>query len=208
LITVSSRSCRGPLRALPERQRVAVVLVHGLGYPVSEVAELLSIKPTTVRNTSNAACAASADPWEPITMPDNLNNQLRALVGATAAVTAREAVARAEAHLGASGADSVTRRRGHLGRSAAVAASAVVIAGAGIGWTAVSTSSPMHAAARVTARQHQPKAILTAAEVRAITAHSTAAVASSGQPVGQRGGELRDGPHHSNGDTGDEIRQA
>jgi DNA-directed RNA polymerase specialized sigma24 family protein len=40
----------GALRALPERQRVAVVLVHGLGYSVAEVAELLSIKPTTVRN--------------------------------------------------------------------------------------------------------------------------------------------------------------
>jgi RNA polymerase sigma-70 factor (ECF subfamily) len=37
------------LRTLPEQQRVAVVLVHGLGYSVADVAELLSIKPTTVR---------------------------------------------------------------------------------------------------------------------------------------------------------------
>jgi DNA-directed RNA polymerase specialized sigma24 family protein len=36
--------------ALPEQQCVAVLLVHGLGYSVADVAELLSIKPTTVRN--------------------------------------------------------------------------------------------------------------------------------------------------------------
>jgi RNA polymerase sigma factor (sigma-70 family) len=38
------------LRRLPEQQRVTVVLVHGLGYSVADVAELLSIKPTTVRS--------------------------------------------------------------------------------------------------------------------------------------------------------------
>ncbi|MGH8987012.1 MAG: RNA polymerase sigma factor [Acidimicrobiales bacterium] len=38
------------LRALPDRQRLAVVLVHGLGCSVAETADLLEIKPTTVRN--------------------------------------------------------------------------------------------------------------------------------------------------------------
>jgi DNA-directed RNA polymerase specialized sigma24 family protein len=38
------------LAALPERQRVAVVLVHGFGYTLREVAELTGIKTTTVQN--------------------------------------------------------------------------------------------------------------------------------------------------------------
>jgi DNA-directed RNA polymerase specialized sigma24 family protein len=33
-----------------ERQRLAVVLVHGYGYTLREVAELTGIKPTTVQN--------------------------------------------------------------------------------------------------------------------------------------------------------------
>jgi RNA polymerase sigma-70 factor, ECF subfamily len=40
----------GALRALSPHQRVTVVLVHGLGYPVADVAALLEIQPTTVRN--------------------------------------------------------------------------------------------------------------------------------------------------------------
>jgi DNA-directed RNA polymerase specialized sigma24 family protein len=38
------------LDRLPERQRVAVVLVHGLGYSMREVADLQGIKVTTVQN--------------------------------------------------------------------------------------------------------------------------------------------------------------
>ena len=38
------------LAALTERQRVAVVLIHGYGWKFSEVAELLAIKITTVQN--------------------------------------------------------------------------------------------------------------------------------------------------------------
>jgi DNA-directed RNA polymerase specialized sigma24 family protein len=38
------------LRALTEHQRVAVVLVHGYGWRVAEVAELIGVKPTTVQN--------------------------------------------------------------------------------------------------------------------------------------------------------------
>lgn len=38
------------LAALPERQRVAVVLVHGFGYTLREVADLTGIKITTVQN--------------------------------------------------------------------------------------------------------------------------------------------------------------
>ena len=38
------------LKALPERQRLAVVLVHGFGWHTAEVAELIGVKPTTVQN--------------------------------------------------------------------------------------------------------------------------------------------------------------
>jgi len=40
----------GALAGLTERQRVAVVLVHGYGYTLREVAELIGIRPTTVQN--------------------------------------------------------------------------------------------------------------------------------------------------------------
>lgn len=38
------------LLSLSDHQRVAVVLVHGFGFAVPEVADLLGIKPTSVRN--------------------------------------------------------------------------------------------------------------------------------------------------------------
>jgi DNA-directed RNA polymerase specialized sigma24 family protein len=38
------------LAALTQRQRLAVVLVHGYGYTLREVAELTGIRPATVRN--------------------------------------------------------------------------------------------------------------------------------------------------------------
>ncbi len=38
------------LRLLSERQRVAVVLVHGFGYTLREVADLLGIRTTSVQN--------------------------------------------------------------------------------------------------------------------------------------------------------------
>jgi DNA-directed RNA polymerase specialized sigma24 family protein len=37
------------LRRLPERQRVAVVLLHGYGWTMAEVAELFGVKVTTVQ---------------------------------------------------------------------------------------------------------------------------------------------------------------
>jgi RNA polymerase sigma factor (sigma-70 family) len=37
------------LASLPMRQRVAVVLIHGYGFSVSEVAELIGARPVTVR---------------------------------------------------------------------------------------------------------------------------------------------------------------
>jgi RNA polymerase sigma factor (sigma-70 family) len=40
----------GALASLPERQRLAVVLVHGFGYTLREVADLTGIKVTTVQN--------------------------------------------------------------------------------------------------------------------------------------------------------------
>jgi DNA-directed RNA polymerase specialized sigma24 family protein len=40
---------RGALEAMPDRQRLCVVLVHGYGWRVTEVAELIACKPTTVR---------------------------------------------------------------------------------------------------------------------------------------------------------------
>src|SRR6266496_4311314 len=38
------------LAALSQRQRLAVVLVHGYGYTLREVAELIGTRPTTVQN--------------------------------------------------------------------------------------------------------------------------------------------------------------
>jgi DNA-directed RNA polymerase specialized sigma24 family protein len=38
------------LASLPERQRVAVVLVHGFGYTLREVADMTGVKTTTVQN--------------------------------------------------------------------------------------------------------------------------------------------------------------
>src|SRR5579862_8721694 len=40
----------GLLAALTQRQRLAVVLVHGYGYTLREVADLTGIRPTTVQN--------------------------------------------------------------------------------------------------------------------------------------------------------------
>jgi DNA-directed RNA polymerase specialized sigma24 family protein len=40
----------GALASLSERQRLAVVLVHGFGYTLREVAELTGVKLTTVQN--------------------------------------------------------------------------------------------------------------------------------------------------------------
>jgi DNA-directed RNA polymerase specialized sigma24 family protein len=40
----------GALAALSQRQRLAVVLVHGYGYTHREVAELTGIRQTTVQN--------------------------------------------------------------------------------------------------------------------------------------------------------------
>jgi DNA-directed RNA polymerase specialized sigma24 family protein len=39
----------GALRALSEQQRLCVVLIHGFGWQLTEVAELISCKPTTVQ---------------------------------------------------------------------------------------------------------------------------------------------------------------
>ena len=40
----------GALAALSERQRVAVILVHGLGWKLREVGELLGVTTSTVQN--------------------------------------------------------------------------------------------------------------------------------------------------------------
>lgn len=40
----------GALAALSQRQRLAVVLVHGYGYTLREVGELTGLRPTTVHN--------------------------------------------------------------------------------------------------------------------------------------------------------------
>ena len=38
------------LATLSQRQRLAVVLVHGYGYTLREVAEVTGVRPTTVQN--------------------------------------------------------------------------------------------------------------------------------------------------------------
>jgi RNA polymerase sigma factor (sigma-70 family) len=45
------------LAGLTQRQRVAVVLVHGYGYTLREVAELTGIRQTTVQNHLNRGLA-------------------------------------------------------------------------------------------------------------------------------------------------------
>lgn len=47
----------GALAALPRRQRVVVVLVHGFGYTLREVAELTGLRRTTVQNHSDRGLA-------------------------------------------------------------------------------------------------------------------------------------------------------
>lgn len=46
---------------LPERQRVAVMLVHGHGWTLSEVADLLGTKKTTVQNHTERGLAKLRD---------------------------------------------------------------------------------------------------------------------------------------------------
>lgn len=47
----------GALAALSRRQRLAVVLVHGFGYTLQEVAELTGLRRTTVQNHSDRGLA-------------------------------------------------------------------------------------------------------------------------------------------------------
>ena len=51
------------LEALTEHQRIAVVLVHGLGWSQVETAELLDVDPSTVRTHISRAIQSSALPW-------------------------------------------------------------------------------------------------------------------------------------------------
>ena len=45
------------LAALPERQRIVVTLLHGYGWTMSEVADLLGTKKTTVQNHAERGMA-------------------------------------------------------------------------------------------------------------------------------------------------------
>jgi RNA polymerase sigma factor, sigma-70 family len=55
------------LAALPERQRVVVVLVHGFGWTLAEVADLLGLRKTSVQNHLERAMARlRADLEEPV----------------------------------------------------------------------------------------------------------------------------------------------
>lgn len=49
------------LAKLPERQRVAVTLIHAYGWTLTEVAELLGIEKTTVQNHAERGVAALRD---------------------------------------------------------------------------------------------------------------------------------------------------
>lgn len=49
------------LRALSDKQRVAVLLVHGFGFSVREVAELLNVVPSTVQRNADRALARLRD---------------------------------------------------------------------------------------------------------------------------------------------------
>jgi len=49
------------LRSLSEKQRVAVLLIHGFGYSVREVAELLDVSPSTIQQNAERALARLRD---------------------------------------------------------------------------------------------------------------------------------------------------
>jgi RNA polymerase sigma factor (sigma-70 family) len=46
------------LQSLSHKQRTAVLLVHGFGYSVREVAELLGVSPSTIQRNADRALAA------------------------------------------------------------------------------------------------------------------------------------------------------
>lgn len=59
----------GALRALSERQRAVLVLVELLGYSANDAAEVLGVRPSTVRSTATQARAAmrstlGGEPWD------------------------------------------------------------------------------------------------------------------------------------------------
>ena len=112
------------LASLPKRQRVAVVLSCGYGLPVSEVAELMRSRPSTVqthvarglaglrrslkRRQTRLGQGSSQSVWPPAAaedptggtamddLPSSLPDQIRALFpGDSAAVSVEEAMARA-----------------------------------------------------------------------------------------------------------------
>jgi RNA polymerase sigma factor (sigma-70 family) len=49
------------LQALSEKQRAAVLMVHGFGYSVREVADLLDVAPSTVHRNADRALARLRD---------------------------------------------------------------------------------------------------------------------------------------------------
>ncbi len=49
------------LGSLSEKQRVAVLLVHGFGYSVREVAEILDVSPSTVQRNADRALSGLRD---------------------------------------------------------------------------------------------------------------------------------------------------
>jgi DNA-directed RNA polymerase specialized sigma24 family protein len=55
----------GALAALSQRQRLVVVLVHGLGYTLGEVAELTGMRRTTVQNHGDRGMARLRGPSRP-----------------------------------------------------------------------------------------------------------------------------------------------
>ncbi len=67
------------LAALSQRQRLAVVLVHGYGYTLREVAELTGIRATTVQNHLNQDWLGCASCWE-LTMKTDLGEQIHELM--------------------------------------------------------------------------------------------------------------------------------
>lgn len=65
------------LATLSERQRVAVVLVHGFGYTLREVADLTGIKVTTVQNHLERGLSRLRDRLGVTPAADNTNRSAR-----------------------------------------------------------------------------------------------------------------------------------
>jgi Sigma-70, region 4 len=78
----------------PDRQRLAVMLVHRFGWRAAEVAALIGVRPTSVQNHLERGLRRLAGPLELMKMANDLATQIRELIDRAAPMTMDEAIAR------------------------------------------------------------------------------------------------------------------